>query len=62
MQADDHPVTTPGQTVVQLPGIMTMYDLRAYQARVQAPTHVRHRGLDVYSIASATRSGPGRAG
>ena len=36
MQADDHPVTAPGQTVVQLPGIMTMNDLRAYQARVRA--------------------------
>ena len=41
VQADDHPgAPRPGQTVVQLPGIMTMNDLRAYQARVQAPTHV----------------------
>ena len=57
VQADDHPVTTPGQTVVQLPGIMTMSDLRAYQAKVQAPTHVSYRGLDVYSMAPPSSSG-----
>ena len=57
VQADDHPVTAPGQTVVQLPGIMTMNDLRAYQARVQGPTHVRYRGLDVYSMAPPSSSG-----
>jgi gamma-glutamyltranspeptidase/glutathione hydrolase len=55
VQADDHPVVTPGTTV--LPGIMTMDDLRAYQARVQAPTHVRYRGLDVYSMAPPSSSG-----
>ena len=49
-QAVDHPVLTPGQTVVALPGIMTTSDLRAYQARVQAPTRVRYRGLDIYSV------------
>ena len=57
VQADDHPVTTPGQTVVQLPGIMTTSDLRAYQARVQAPTHVQYRGLDVYNMAPPSSSG-----
>ena len=57
VQADDHPVTTRGQTVVQLPGIMTTDDLRAYQARVQAPTHVQYRGLDVYSMAPPSSSG-----
>jgi gamma-glutamyltranspeptidase / glutathione hydrolase len=57
VQADDHPVTTPGQTVVQLPGIMTMNDLRAYRARVQAPTHVQYRGLDVYSMAPPSSGG-----
>jgi gamma-glutamyltranspeptidase/glutathione hydrolase len=57
VQADDHPVTTAGQTVVQLPGIMTMNDLRAYQARVLAPTHVQYRGLDVYSMAPPSSSG-----
>jgi gamma-glutamyltranspeptidase / glutathione hydrolase len=57
VQADDHPVLTPGQTVVQLPGIMTMNDLRAYHTRVQAPTHVRYRGLDIYSMAPPSSSG-----
>jgi gamma-glutamyltranspeptidase / glutathione hydrolase len=57
VQADDHPVTTPGQTVVQLPGIMTTNDLHNYQARVQAPTHVNYRGLDIYSMAPPSSSG-----
>jgi gamma-glutamyltranspeptidase/glutathione hydrolase len=55
--ADDHPVVTPGSTVVALPGIMTTSDLRAYRARVQAPTHVRYRGLDIYSMAPPSSSG-----
>ena len=48
---------TPGQTVVQLPGILTTSDLRAYQARVLAPTRVRYRGLDIYSMAPPSSSG-----
>ena len=50
VQAVDHPVLTPGQSVVALPGIMTMSDLRAYRARVLPPTHVRYRGLDIFSM------------
>jgi gamma-glutamyltranspeptidase/glutathione hydrolase len=57
VQADDHPAVTPGNTLVALPGIMTTSDLRAYTARVQAPTHVRYRGLDVYSMAPPSSSG-----
>src|ERR1700742_4730819 len=57
VQADDHPVTTPGQTTVQLPGIMTTNDLRSYQAHVQAPTHVTYRGMDIYSMAPPSSSG-----
>ncbi len=57
VQADDHPVLTPGQTVVALPGIMTMSDLRSYQALVQPPTHIRYRGLDIYSMAPPSSSG-----
>ena len=57
VQADDHPVLTPGQTVVRLPGIMTMADLGAYQAQVMAPTHVQYRGLDIYSMAPPSSSG-----
>jgi gamma-glutamyltranspeptidase/glutathione hydrolase len=57
VQADDHPVTTPGQTVVTMPGIMTTSDLRAYHATVLPPTHVNYRGLDVYSMAPPSSSG-----
>ena len=57
VQADDHPVVTPGNTVVAQPGIMTTSDLSAYQARVQAPTRVRYRGLDIYSMAPPSSSG-----
>ncbi len=57
VQADDHPVDPAWSTVVELPGIMTTSDLRAYQARVQAPTQVRYRGLDIYSMAPPSSSG-----
>src|SRR5580700_7558980 len=57
VQADDHPVLTPGQAVVALPGIMTISDLRAYQALVLPPTHVRYRGLDIDSMAPPSSSG-----
>jgi gamma-glutamyltranspeptidase / glutathione hydrolase len=57
VQADDHPAVTPGNTLVALPGIMTTGDLRAYTARVQAPTRVRYRGLDIYSMAPPSSSG-----
>jgi gamma-glutamyltranspeptidase/glutathione hydrolase len=57
VQADDHPVTTPGQSVVQLPGIMTMSDLNAYQTRMATPTHVNYRGLDIYSMPPPSSSG-----
>jgi gamma-glutamyltranspeptidase/glutathione hydrolase len=57
VQADDHPATTTGTAVAALPGIMTMSDLRAYQATVLPPTHVRYRGLDIYSMAPPSSSG-----
>jgi gamma-glutamyltranspeptidase/glutathione hydrolase len=34
-----------------------MSDLRGYRARVQAPTHVSYRGLDIYSMAPPSSSG-----
>jgi gamma-glutamyltranspeptidase / glutathione hydrolase len=55
--ADDHPALYPGQQVVHLDGIMKMSDLRSYRAYVRAPTHVRYRGLDVYSMAPPSSSG-----
>jgi gamma-glutamyltranspeptidase / glutathione hydrolase len=57
VQADDHPVLTPGQTVVTNPGIMTMNDLRSYRTRTLAPTHVNYRGLDVYGMAPPSSGG-----
>jgi gamma-glutamyltranspeptidase/glutathione hydrolase len=57
VQADDHPVLTPGQTVVNEPGIMSMNDLRAYRTRILAPTKVDYRGLAVYGMAPPSSGG-----
>jgi gamma-glutamyltranspeptidase/glutathione hydrolase len=57
VQADDHPVLQPGQTIVTKPGILTTADLRNYQAYVQPPTHIRYRGLDVYGMAPPSSGG-----
>jgi gamma-glutamyltranspeptidase / glutathione hydrolase len=57
VDAVDHPVLTPGQKVVDHPGHMTMADLRAYHARVLAPTHVTYRGLDIYGMAPPSSGG-----
>ena len=48
---------TPGQTIVTQPGIMTMTDLRTYRTRIQPPTHVNYRGLDVYGMAPPSSGG-----
>ncbi len=57
VEADDHPVLTPGQTVVTQPGIMTMGDLSSYRTRILAPTKVNYRGLDVYGMAPPSSGG-----
>jgi gamma-glutamyltranspeptidase / glutathione hydrolase len=57
VQADDHPVLTPGQTVVTNPGIMTMNDLRSYRTRILPPTHVNYRGIDVYGMEPPSSGG-----
>ncbi len=57
VRADDHPAITPGNTLITMPGIMTMNDLRRYAARVEPPTHVSYRGLDVYGVAPPSSSG-----
>jgi gamma-glutamyltranspeptidase/glutathione hydrolase len=57
VQADDHPVLEPGQTIVTVPGIMTTADLRNYQAYVRPPTHISYRGLDVYGMAPPSSGG-----
>ena len=57
VQADDHPVLTPGQTIVTNPGIMTMKDLQSYRTRILAPTRVNYRGLSVYGMAPPSSGG-----
>jgi gamma-glutamyltranspeptidase/glutathione hydrolase len=57
VQADDHPVLTPGQTIVTTPGIMTMNDLRSYRTRILAPTQVTYRGLKLYGMAPPSSGG-----
>ncbi|MGO8886576.1 MAG: gamma-glutamyltransferase family protein [Streptosporangiaceae bacterium] len=57
VRADDHPGLVPGTRLITLPGIMKMSDLRAYQARIQRPTRVSYRGLDIYSMAPPSSSG-----
>ncbi len=47
----------PGATLVARPGLMSIADLRHYEALYQAPTHVRYRGVDVYSIAPSSSGG-----
>jgi gamma-glutamyltranspeptidase/glutathione hydrolase len=57
VQADDHPVLTPGQTIITNPGIMTLKDLRSYRTRTPKPTKVRYRGLSVYGMAPPSSAG-----
>ncbi len=57
VRADDHPVLTRGTSLVKLRGIMKMSDLRSYSPQAQAPTRVRYRGLDIYSMPPPSSSG-----
>ena len=57
VRAVDTPTLTPGQKVITTPGHMTLADLRAYRARVQAPTHVSYRGLSVDGMGPPSSSG-----
>jgi gamma-glutamyltranspeptidase / glutathione hydrolase len=57
VDAVDRPVLSKGQTLVHQDAHMTLADLRAYRARVQKPTHVTYRGLDVYGMAPPSSSG-----
>ena len=51
------PPLAPGATLVPRPGLMSVADLRHYAVRDIAPTHVRYRGLDVYSMAPSSSGG-----
>jgi gamma-glutamyltranspeptidase / glutathione hydrolase len=57
VQADDHPVLTPGQTIVTTPGILAMNDLRSYRTRILAPTQVTYRGLKIYGMGPPSSGG-----
>ena len=52
-----HPQTTPGTPLTVRPGKLTAADLAAYRTKVQRPTEVDYRGLDVYSIAPSSSGG-----
>jgi gamma-glutamyltranspeptidase/glutathione hydrolase len=52
-----HPQTTPGTPLNVRPGKLTTSDLAAYRTKLQRPTHVDYRGLDVYSIAPSSSGG-----
>jgi gamma-glutamyltranspeptidase/glutathione hydrolase len=51
------PPVAAGSTRVVRPGDLTDKDLRAYAAKVQAPTRVNYRGLDVYGMAPSSSGG-----
>ncbi|HVX43915.1 MAG TPA: gamma-glutamyltransferase [Mycobacteriales bacterium] len=46
-----------GATIDPPTGLMQDFDLAAYRAPVQAPTHVRYRGLDVFGMAPSSSGG-----
>ncbi len=52
-----HLPLAPGSTLTPRPGRMTLGDLRRYRALLRAPTHVRYRGYDVYSMAPSSSGG-----
>ncbi|MGW7189181.1 gamma-glutamyltransferase, partial [Streptomyces sp. NPDC054838] len=51
------PPVSPAATRNVRPGDLTTGDLRAYATKRQAPTQVRYRGLDVYSMAPSSSGG-----
>jgi gamma-glutamyltranspeptidase/glutathione hydrolase len=57
VRAVRHEPIAPGSTLVARPGAMTLGDLRRYRALFRAPTHVRYRGYDVYSMAPSSSGG-----
>ncbi|MEV0091174.1 gamma-glutamyltransferase [Streptomyces sp. NPDC050738] len=51
------PPVAAGSTRVARPGDLTEKDLRAYEAKIQSPTRVNYRGLDVYGMAPSSSGG-----
>ncbi|MFF0199757.1 gamma-glutamyltransferase [Streptomyces sp. NPDC005017] len=53
----NHPPVDPASGWNARPGRLTTEDLRAYRAKLQAPTRTSYRGLGVYSIAPSSSGG-----
>ena len=51
------PPKSPTTDLPVMPGYMHVRDLHRYRTRVQAPTHVGYRGLDVYGMAPSSSGG-----
>jgi gamma-glutamyltranspeptidase/glutathione hydrolase len=52
-----HPQLWPTANHTWRPGVMTTKDLRKYRTIERQPTHVRYRGLDVYSMGPPSSGG-----
>jgi gamma-glutamyltranspeptidase/glutathione hydrolase len=52
-----HPPKNPRTKLPVMPGYMKPRDLAVYKAKVQAPTHMRYRGNDVYGMAPSSSGG-----
>ena len=52
-----HPNPAPTANHVWRPGVMTLPDLKDYRAPERKPTHVKYRGLDVYSMGPPSSGG-----
>jgi gamma-glutamyltranspeptidase/glutathione hydrolase len=57
VQTVEHPPLVPGDPYNARPGLLQTSDLAAYRAVGRAPTHVRHQGLDVFSMAPPSSGG-----
>jgi gamma-glutamyltranspeptidase / glutathione hydrolase len=57
VKADDRPALYPGTTLITQPGIMRDRDLRSYHARLQPPTRVSYRGLQIYGMGPPSSGG-----
>ncbi|MDX3096537.1 gamma-glutamyltransferase [Streptomyces sp. ME01-24h] len=51
------PPVNPAATRVVRPGDLTAADLKSYKAKLQSPTRVSYRGLDVYGMAPSSSGG-----
>jgi len=52
-----HPPVWSGTSFTVRPGIMTARDLANFTTRIQPPTHVSYRGLDVYGMPTSSSGG-----